>query len=100
MRTGFRPMRRRPTTLRCVAFLQMLFVLSLSSVRICGMREHAREARSAPGAALHDCCRSAGVGALVADCCLRACGGDAAVRPAPASWSFGMVLAAGLPTPA
>jgi hypothetical protein len=92
-------MRRRPTILRCVAVLQALFVLSLSSVRVCGMREHAREVQRAPGTALHDCCRSTGIGALAPDCCVRACDRDAAVRAARTSWTFVVTLSARVPTP-
>jgi hypothetical protein len=92
-------MRRRPIILRCVALLQMVFVLSLFSVRICGMREHAREAEQEAGTALHDCCRTAGIGALPPDCCVRACDGEAAVRPARASWVFVVAPSAGIPTP-
>lgn len=90
-------MRRHPTILRSVALLQMVFVFALSSVRICGMREHAREAQRVPEAALHDCCRSAGVSAPSPDCCMSARDGDAAVRPARASWVFVVTPAATAP---
>ena len=92
-------MRRRPTILRGAAIVQLLFLLSLSSERICGMREHARGTERAPGQALHDCCREAGVGALAPDCCVRACDRDAAVRPARASSFFVPAVTALLPTP-